>query len=216
MPRFQLLIRELGKAPRVVPLTQPLVVGRSRRADVVIDDEEVSREQFRVEPSGALVVLEGLGKTNRTTVDGTVVEAGQRVTLNAGASIKIGRTVVMVQAGDATESAPSRPGNFDATMIAPGPAKGGPGLPPPAAEQEQTGGFAGPQGARTTAGGPPPQQATRPPAGSRSATPPGASWQRRGQPWCRGSRRAAHAHRARRRRASRRERPPARSRCVPA
>lgn len=164
MPRFQLLIRELGKAPRVVPLTQPLVVGRSRRADVVIDDEEVSREQFRVEPSGALVVLEGLGKTNRTTVDGTVVEAGQRVTLNAGASIKIGRTVVMVQAGDATESAPSRPGNFDATMIAPGPAKGGPGLPPPAAEQEQTGGFAGPQGARTTAGGPPPQQATRPPA----------------------------------------------------
>lgn len=44
MPRFQLLVREPGKPPRVVPLSQPVVVGRSRRCDVVLEDEEVGRE----------------------------------------------------------------------------------------------------------------------------------------------------------------------------
>ena len=146
MPRFQLLIRELGKAPRVAPVTQTLVVGRSRRADVVIDDEEVSREQFRIGLQGALVFLEGLGKTNRTTVDGTTVDAGQRVTLNVGATIKVGRTALVLQAGEVTADAPARPGNVDATMVARGPS---PPRPDQQSEQERTGGFAGPPGGAT-------------------------------------------------------------------
>lgn len=158
MPRFQLLIRELGKAPRVVPVTQTLVVGRSRRADVVIEDEEVSREQFRIGIAGASVFIEGIGKTNRTNVDGSTLEPGQKVTVNAGASIKIGRTVVQVQAGDATENALARPGSIDATMVAPGPAAGSQVDPSTLPEQEQTGGYRGPRGAV------PPADATAPPA----------------------------------------------------
>lgn len=146
MARFQLLIRELGKAPRVAPVTQTLVVGRSRRADVVIDDEEVSREQFRIGLQGVLVFLEGIGKTNRTTVDGTTVDAGQRVTINVGATIKVGRTTLVLQAGEVTEDAPARPGSIDATMVAKGPT---PARPDPQAEQERTGGFAGPVGGAT-------------------------------------------------------------------
>lgn len=140
MPRFQLLVRELGKAPRVVSLIQTLVVGRSRRADVVLEDEEVGREQFRVGPEGALVFVEGVGKTNSTTVDGTVLAPGQRVTVTIGATIKVGRSSLVVQTADATESAPPRPGSVDATLFA----GGGPGTKPVPAEQEQTNGYRGP------------------------------------------------------------------------
>src|SRR5688572_21031779 len=78
MPRFQLLVRELGKPPRVVPLTKTITVGRSRRADLVLEDEEVGREQFRIGPEGTVLFVEGIGSTNRTVVDGVALEPGQR------------------------------------------------------------------------------------------------------------------------------------------
>ncbi|MBL8752949.1 MAG: FHA domain-containing protein [Planctomycetes bacterium] len=118
MPRFQLLVRELGKAPRTVALAQTLVVGRSRRADLVLEDEEVGREQFRIGPSGAGVVVEGIGSTNKTIVDGNVLDPGQKVTIGVGVSIKVGRCIVQVQAADATEGMPAQPGSFDATLVA--------------------------------------------------------------------------------------------------
>ncbi|MGB3966738.1 MAG: FHA domain-containing protein, partial [Planctomycetota bacterium] len=138
MPRFQLLVRELGKAPRLVPLTQAIVVGRSRRADLVIEDEEVGREQFRIGPEGSLVFVEGIGKTNRTTVEGTALDAGQRVTVVIGTTIKIGKSSVQVQAADTTAESPGGPG-AGATMAAVRPG----GASPPSG-QEETGGFAGP------------------------------------------------------------------------
>jgi pSer/pThr/pTyr-binding forkhead associated (FHA) protein len=135
MPRFQLLVRELGKPPRTVALPQPLVVGRSRRADLVLEDEEVGREQFRIAPSGAGVVVEGIGNTNKTIVDGNVVEPGQKVSIGVGGSIKVGRSIVQVQAADATEGMPAQPGNFDATLVAGRPnLAAAPELPP----QERT------------------------------------------------------------------------------
>ena len=172
MPRFQLLIRELGKSPRLVPLTKTLVVGRSRRADLVLDDEEVGREQFRIGVTGSTVMIEGIGQTNKTTVDGTCLDPGQRVTVTAGASIKVGRTVVQVQAADATESAPPRPGAFDATMVAAGPALGSPGNPDVTMElkdEEQTGGFRGPGG---PAAGPTAGPTAGPRPGAPNKTPP--------------------------------------------
>lgn len=141
MPRFLVLIKELGKAPRVVPLTSPLLVGRSRRADIVVDDDEVGREQFRLLPLGSGIELEGIGQTNRTMVDGTQVAAGQRKPLVAGATIKVGKTTFVVQVGDSTEAPPAQPGNIEATLVAPRP-KPGDGL----SEQEQTGGASSPMG----------------------------------------------------------------------
>jgi pSer/pThr/pTyr-binding forkhead associated (FHA) protein len=131
MPRFQLLVRELGKAPRTVALAQTLVVGRSRRADIVLEDEEVGREQFRIGPAGASVAVEGIGSTNKTIVDGSSLEPGQKVTIGSGATIKVGRSILQLLLADATESAPARPGNFDATLVAGRPAVGGPMELPP-------------------------------------------------------------------------------------
>lgn len=141
MPRFLLLIKELGKAPRVVPLTSPLLVGRSRRADLVVDDDEVGREQFRLTLLGSGVEIEGIGQTNRTMVDGAQVSAGQRKPLVAGATIKVGKTTFVVQAGDSTEAPPAQPGNIEATLVAPRPKPGD-----DRTEQEQTGGGSSPMG----------------------------------------------------------------------
>lgn len=142
MARFLLLIKELGKAPRVVPLTSPLLVGRSRRADLVVDDDEVGREQFRLTMLGSGVEIEGIGQTNRTLVDGTQVQPGQRLAIVAGATIKVGKTTFVVQAGDSTEGPPAQPGNIEATLVAPRP-KPEDG---PRNDQEQTGGASSPMG----------------------------------------------------------------------
>jgi pSer/pThr/pTyr-binding forkhead associated (FHA) protein len=143
MPRFQLLIREPGKPPRVVALTAPLVVGRSRRADVPVDDEEVGREQFRIGPDGDGVFLEGIGKTNRTVVNGSAVASGQRLAVTGGAVIQVGRTSFELQALDHIAPAPTpTPVSEvpDATMVAPRP----PGPPAQLPPEESTGGYTGP------------------------------------------------------------------------
>jgi pSer/pThr/pTyr-binding forkhead associated (FHA) protein len=142
MPRFLLQVKELGKAPRVLPIAGPMLVGRSRRADVVVDDEEVGREQFRLVLEGPALFIEGIGQTNRTTVDGAKLDAGQRAQLVAGAAIKVGRSTFLVQVGDATEGPPARPGAIDATLVAPRPSRPGDAPKP----EEQTGGGSSPMG----------------------------------------------------------------------
>ena len=142
MPRFLLQVKELGKAPRILPIAGPMLVGRSRRADVVVDDEEVGREQFRLVLDGPSLWIEGIGQTNRTTVDGGKLDAGQRAQLVAGATIKVGRSSFVVQAGDATEGPPAHPGALDATLVAPRPSRPGDAPKP----EEQTGGGSSPMG----------------------------------------------------------------------
>jgi pSer/pThr/pTyr-binding forkhead associated (FHA) protein len=78
-------------------------------------------------------------------VDGTSVDAGKRVTIDVGATIKIGRAILQLQAGDPTESGAPRPGSLDATLVTPstpGPGAGAGTAPP--REQEQTSGYRGP------------------------------------------------------------------------
>jgi len=109
MPRFQLLIRERDKPTRVVPLTGTFVVGRSRRSDLVIEDEQVGREQFRIGLVGDAVFVEGIGSTNPTVVDGQPIRPGQRVTVKSKAVIKIGHSLVVVQTTEAPDWAPAHP-----------------------------------------------------------------------------------------------------------
>ncbi|HEX5053225.1 MAG TPA: FHA domain-containing protein [Planctomycetota bacterium] len=142
MPSFQLIIREPGKEPRSVPLSSAVVVGRSRRANVTIEDQEVGREQFRIEIQGTTVYVESLGRTNRTRIDESTLDAGTRIALPASATLYAGRTTFQVVAAGATpgESPPA-----DVTMVAPRPA--GPGAGPPSTvlpPQEQTGGAVAP------------------------------------------------------------------------
>jgi len=71
-----------------VPITGPVVIGRSPGADIVIGDDFVSGSHARVSPSGDAAVLEDLGSTNGTILNGQPVRAPQ--TLRSGDAIDIG------------------------------------------------------------------------------------------------------------------------------
>jgi Protein of unknown function (DUF3662)/FHA domain len=64
------------------------VLGRSREADVVIDDPNVSRRHAEVRPSGGSWIVRDLGSTNGVKVNGRPIEGPQ--SLRAGDEIVLG------------------------------------------------------------------------------------------------------------------------------
>jgi pSer/pThr/pTyr-binding forkhead associated (FHA) protein len=94
-----------GKAPRKAvvvegdplkgksfDLGQELVIGRSDKCHIVLDDSYVSQVHARIFPRGASVVVEDLGSTNGTYVNRKRVSAPSE--LQRGDKVKIGRTVM--------------------------------------------------------------------------------------------------------------------------
>lgn len=71
-----------------VAVTGPVVIGRSPGADIVIGDDFVSGKHARVTPAGDGAVLEDLGSTNGTLLNGARITAAQN--LRPGDAIDIG------------------------------------------------------------------------------------------------------------------------------
>ncbi|NTW29468.1 MAG: FHA domain-containing protein [Coriobacteriia bacterium] len=71
-----------------VGVNGPIVIGRSPGADIVIGDDFVSGKHARVSPSGDGAVLEDLGSTNGTVLNGQRISVPS--TLGLGDSIDIG------------------------------------------------------------------------------------------------------------------------------
>ena len=64
MARLLLEIVEGPGAGRQLPLERPVVVGRDAAADVVLDDERVSRRHARITPQAGGAVVEDLDSRN--------------------------------------------------------------------------------------------------------------------------------------------------------
>jgi len=77
-----------------VPVNGPVVIGRSPGADIVIGDDFVSGKHARLSPSGDGAILEDLGSTNGTLLNGQRVVGAQ--TLRSGDSIDIGTVKLKV------------------------------------------------------------------------------------------------------------------------
>ena len=73
---------------------RPVVVGRSRPADVMVPDRSLSREHARFLLEEGRVTVEDLASTNGTFVNGARVE---RVVLLAGDEVLLGATIVRIQ-----------------------------------------------------------------------------------------------------------------------
>lgn len=87
-----------GVAPREVVVERDVaVVGRGSDAHIRIEDAGVSRRHAEVRREGDEVFLVDLGSTNGTTVNGRAVE---RIRLNPGDRISIGRTVLVYERDD--------------------------------------------------------------------------------------------------------------------
>ena len=77
-----------------VDVLGPVVVGRSPSSDIVIDEPYVSATHSRFTIQGPALVLEDLGSTNGTMVNGHTID--QPVTLRDGDEVQVGDTVMRV------------------------------------------------------------------------------------------------------------------------
>jgi hypothetical protein len=66
------------------------VIGRSREADVVIEDPNVSRRHAEVRPSGGSWIVRDLGSTNGVKVNGRRVDPSRPQSLKPGDTIELG------------------------------------------------------------------------------------------------------------------------------
>ncbi len=92
MAALSLEIVEGPGAGRQVPLGEPLVLGRAQDAQLVLEDPQVSRHHVRITPHGAQAVVEDLGSSNGTFVNGAELQAP--ATVGPGDDILVGVTVV--------------------------------------------------------------------------------------------------------------------------
>lgn len=77
-----------------LPVASAIVIGRSPGADVVIADDFVSGRHARIVPQGGEIVLEDLGSTNGTLLNGSRVS--RPTTLRPGDAIEIGQVRLKV------------------------------------------------------------------------------------------------------------------------
>ena len=77
-----------------VDILGPVVIGRSPSSDIVIDEPYVSASHARFTIQGPALVLEDLGSTNGTMVNGHIIE--QPVTLRDTDEVQVGDVIMCV------------------------------------------------------------------------------------------------------------------------
>ena len=80
-----------------VDILGPVVIGRAPSSDIVIDEPYVSSSHARFTLQGPALVLEDLGSTNGTMVNGHLIE--QPVTLREADEVQVGDTIMRVSRG---------------------------------------------------------------------------------------------------------------------
>ncbi len=94
-PAFQLTMKTGPQPGKIYPLTKgEMIVGRDATADVVIPDAEVSRKHARLYLQGGGYVLEDLGSTNGSFVEGQRLMGPHA--LKAGESVMFGENIGLV------------------------------------------------------------------------------------------------------------------------
>jgi FHA domain len=138
----RLFMRQGPRVGQAFDLIKPVVIiGREAGNDVVIEDAQVSRHHAKLTQQGASYIIEDLGSTNGTFIDGHRVMTP--TLLNIGAKLGFGDTVVLeVQPGTVGEqpqpmmppSPPPPAYSPPPAYVAPSPAYGAP--PPPPVEKK--------------------------------------------------------------------------------
>ena len=109
MAQAILIVRGGPDAGREQTLQEKQVVGRSPAADFVLTDPTVSRRHVELRMDGTTTVVEDLGSSNGTSVNGEAIEVPTR--LGAGDLIRIGSTEleVVMETGESQASTPTTP-----------------------------------------------------------------------------------------------------------
>jgi hypothetical protein len=105
MAELILEIVEGDEAGRQAALTGAIEIGRDRSTTLALEDEQVSRRHARVSVQGDLGLVEDLGSTNGTYVNGQPIE-GPRA-LRPGDRIRVGLTVLELRTAQDVQRQPS-------------------------------------------------------------------------------------------------------------
>ena len=105
MAELILEIVEGAESGRQTTLGTPIDIGRDESTDIALDDEQASRRHARVSAQGDLALLEDLGSTNGTYVNGQPIE-GPRV-LRPGDRIRVGLTIIELRTAQEVQRQPS-------------------------------------------------------------------------------------------------------------
>ncbi|HEY4575880.1 MAG TPA: FHA domain-containing protein [Thermoanaerobaculia bacterium] len=129
MPDSALVIHEGPGAGSEHPVDGELILGREQgSADLVIDDPGVSRRHARVLSDAGGVIVEDLGSSNGTYVNGQRISGP--VELGAGDEVQVGATIMGVEGGTAATAL--MPPGAPPTETPPGPPPRRASQPPPA------------------------------------------------------------------------------------
>lgn len=93
---MQIIISSGPLSGRVVDVDRELVIGRDPRADLQIDDPQLSWRHARLLPRGAAIAVEDIGSATGTSVDGERI-TGRRM-LVPGDEVRVGDTTLRVVA----------------------------------------------------------------------------------------------------------------------
>ena len=98
MPSVQrFLIQEGDHAGKAVELAAfPFTIGRARECSYVLDSSEISRLHAQLTSEHLNVLLEDMGSTNGTFVNGRRLEAGEQFRLRAGDVVHFAQVAVWV------------------------------------------------------------------------------------------------------------------------
>jgi pSer/pThr/pTyr-binding forkhead associated (FHA) protein len=105
MAQLILEIVEGDDAGRQIPVDGPVEIGRDESTNLALDDEQASRRHARVSAQGDLAVVEDLGSTNGTYVNGQPIEGPRAV--RPGDTIRIGMTVIELRTAQDVQRQPS-------------------------------------------------------------------------------------------------------------
>lgn len=125
-PAATLVVRQGPQAGMSYPLAgNQIVIGREEGMDIALQDPESSRRHALVSWRGGQFVIEDLGSTNGTFVNGVQITSPQ--VLNPGDSIGIGQTALVFHVAAIPHEAPSPPrsaSTYSAPAVAPAAAEG--------------------------------------------------------------------------------------------
>lgn len=94
--RFALKVIEGDRPGAEYPIRKPVTVIGRKKADIILDDPEVSRRHAEVAIYGERAVIRDLGSTNGTFVNGVAVRLSD---IGPGDRVQVGNTVLEVLAG---------------------------------------------------------------------------------------------------------------------
>jgi len=120
-----IVVKQEGRRPLYVQVREPLEIGRECDG-IVLADGQASRRHASLSPRGDSVVVEDLGSTNGTLLDGMKISSA--VVLMPGSIVRIGDTVLQLTADAPTsgQGAPKPAGGDRSTAVPGGGSFGGP------------------------------------------------------------------------------------------